>query len=501
VWSFQGQEIAPYEGNTPLVRIVRMVRLSLGIIAAFAIAAAQAAGAPADVPAPANDGLASAQVIHALPATLAGTTVGATVEAQEPLSNCGAVEHSVWFSLRASSAERVAVDLAAAGTLDATVDVFHAVRSQLDSAECERTDSHGKATLSFRASKNGLYEIRVSAQAGSQLAAFSLEVFLPTPAVGPPGPRLPAGGAAGHLDRIQNINAAYSVVMRSGVSYLISLANKTPHACVSTELFPPGTGSFEDGSPLLQIGCGGYRLFTPGPGEGGVYSLQLTPRTSFSGLQRFRLQVAPAGADETAPGIGLANYAHQHGRLDGNGVSVLRLYRLDITTHSNLTLRLLAPESANFNLQLRDLNGRVIECQCGGSGPQTLVHPLAPGRYYAVVSARGATVGNYTLIRQSRTITSTKVSFSSGKASAGQSLGIDVKISQPVSGPVTVDIERFDPVFGWQFYSQRTSVASGGSATIGFIAPSVGLWRAKASYGGSRSASPSAVGFSYLLVA
>jgi hypothetical protein len=483
-----------------LVRIVRIIRLCLGIIAGLAIVAAQAVGATGEIAAPANDNLASAQVIHTLPATLAGTTVGATVEPQEPASSCGVVEHSVWFSLRASTAERVAVDLAAAGTLDATIDVFHAVRSQLNAVECERTDSHGKATLSFRASKNGLYEIRVSAQPGSQLAAFSLEAFLPTPAIGPPGPRLPAGGVAGHLDRIQNINAAYSVVLRSGVSYLISLANKTPHACVSAELFPPGTGSFENGSPLLQIGCGGYRLFTPGPAEGGVYSIQLTPRSSFSGLQHFRLQVAPAGPEETAPGIGLPNYAHEHGRLDGNGVSVLRLYRLDITTHSNLTLRLLAGESANFNLQLRDLNGRVIECQCGNSGPQTLVHQLAPGRYYAVVSARGATVGNYTLIRQSRTITSTSVSFSSGKASAGQSLGIDVKISQPVSGPVTVDIERFDPVFGWQFYRQQTSAASGGSATIPFVAPSVGLWRVKAAYGGSRSASPSAVGFSYLLV-
>jgi hypothetical protein len=477
---------------------VRMVRFLAG--AAVALAGLPAAAAQAETPAPANDNLVSAQVIHALPATLDGTTVGAGIEPQEPISNCGSVQHSVWYSLRAETAERVAVDLAAAGTLDATVEVFHAVRSQLNELGCERTDSHGKATLSFKASKNGLYEIRVAAQPGSQLAGFSLEVFLPTPAVGPPGPRLPAGGAAGHLDRIQNVNAAYSVVMRSGVSYLVNLANKTPHGCVSAELFAPGTGSFEGGSRLLNIHCGGYRLFTPGPGEGGVYSLQLTPRSSFSGLQHYRLQIAPAPPAETAPGIGLSNYAVQHGRLDGNGVSVLRLYRLDITSHSNLTLRLRAPESANFDLQLRNLNGRMIECQCGGSGPQTLVHQLAPGRYYAVVSARGATAGNYTLFRQSRTITSTSVSFSNGKASSGQPLRINVKISQPVSGPVTVDIERFDPVFGWQFYSRRTSFASGGSAAIPFVAPSVGLWRANASYGGSRSASPSAVGFAYLLV-
>ncbi len=49
-------------------------------------------------------------------------------------------------------------------------------------------------------------------------------MYLPTPAVAPPGPRLPSAGIAGQVDRIQNINAAYSVVMRSGVSYIVSLA-------------------------------------------------------------------------------------------------------------------------------------------------------------------------------------------------------------------------------------------------------------------------------------
>jgi hypothetical protein len=40
----------------------------------------------------------------------------------------------------------------------------------------------------------------------------------------------------------------------------------------------------------------------------------------------------------------------------------------------------------------------------------------------------------------------------------------------------------------------------GGAATVPFTPPTVGRWRAKASYGGSRTFSPSAVGFSYLPV-
>ena len=471
----------------------------------IAQAAAAAAATPA-VPAPANDERANAQVIHSLPAAINGTTVGATIEPGERESACGVqTASSVWYSLRPSSAQRIGLDLAAGGELDGTIDVYHAVRSQLESVDCQQTDSYGKASLSFKASKNGLYLIRVAALASSQLANFSLEVFLPTPAVPPPGLRLPSGGVNGQVDRIQNINAAYSFTMRAGVSYLINLANRTEGACVSGALFAPGTNSFggeegESGSALLHIGCGGYRLFTPGPGQGGRYSFDITPRLSHRGIQRFHLQVAPAGPAETAPGLVLGNYAHAHGRLDGSGVRVLRLYRLAVTSHSNLTLRLIAPGSADFNLQLRNQNGNVIECQCGGSGSQTLQHQLVPGRYYAVVAVRDATAGNFTLVRESRTITSTSLSFSSSKASPGEGVGIDVKVSPAASGPVVVEIERFDPVFGWQFYRQETAFVSEGAASVPFVAPAVGQWRAKATYGGSRVSSPSAVGFSYLLV-
>jgi hypothetical protein len=506
-------------------KLMRATTLALGLVAAMAMAcAAGASGAtvvlpvssiaqvapgmpvtPA-IPAPANDERANAQPIRSLPASINGTTVGATVEPGERESACGVqTASSVWYSLRAQSAQRIALDLAAGGELDGTIDVYHAVRSQLESVRCQQTDSHGKASLSFKASKNGLYLIRVAALQSSQLANFSLEVFLPTPAIGPPGAPLPPGGVNGRVDRIQNINAAYSFTLHAGVSYLISLANETPHACVTGDLYAPGTTSFggeeeESGSALLHIGCGGYRLFTPGPGQGGRYSFDITPRTSYRGIQRFHLQVAPAGPAETAPGLTLGNYAHAHGYLSGRSVRVLRLYRMEVTSHSNLTLRLTAPDSAEFKLQLRNQSGDVIECDCEGSGSQTLQHQLHPGTYYAVVAVRNGSSGNFTLVRESRTITSTSLSFSSAKASPGDGVGIDVKVSPAAAGPVVVEIERFDPVFGWQFYRQTTAFVSEGSASVPFVPPAVGQWRAKATYEGSRVSSPSAVGFSYLLV-
>ena len=480
---------------------MRSARLaSIAVLLPLLAALGWTAPATAAVAAPANDSLAGAEVIRGLPVTFNGTVVGATVEAQEPASSCAVAGPSVWYSIRTPQSQHLGIDFAAGGNLEAVIDVYHAQRSQLQNVACERTDKKGKAGFTFKTSKNGLYYIRVSALPASQLAGFTLSVFLPTPLVNAPGARLPAGGASGHVDRLQNTNAAYSVVMRSGVSYLINLANTTPHACVSAGLYPPGTREFEERDPIARLRCGGYRLYTPGPGAGGVYSIQLTPRTTFSGLQRFRLDIAPAGPAETAPGIALGNYGHAHGRLDGKGVHVLRLYRIDIHSHSNLTLRLLAPATAEFNLQLRNVNGNVIECQCGGSGPQTLTHQLKPGRYYAVVSESNASVGSYTLIRQSRTITSTSVGFGTSRSKGGESVGIHVKVSPAVSGPATVDIERFDPVFGWQFYRQENAFVSAGSAAIPFTPPAVGRWRVNARYGGSRTASPSAVGFSYLLV-
>lgn len=482
--------------------------LALALLAAMLLATSAAAGEATGPPAPANDRLADAQSIHSFPASIDGTTLGASTEGNERESACRVpTSSSVWYSLRLPVAERVAFDLVAAGALEATIDVYHVVRSQLISVGCERTDSKGRASFSFKAAKNGLYDIRVAALQGSALDTFALEAFLPTPAVQPPGAPLPAAGVSGQVDRIQNINAAYAVTMHAGVSYMISLANETKGACVSGSLFAPGTSSFGNeeeeegsGSSVLQIRCGGYQLFTPGPGQGGRYSFEITPRLSHRGIQRFHLQIAPAGSAETAPGLALGNYAVARGYLSGRSVRVLRLYRMEVTSHSNLTLKLTAPDSAEFKLQLRNQNGSVIECDCEGSGSQTLTHQLRPGIYYAVVSVRNGTSGDFTLVRESRTITMTSISFSSAKAASGAGLSMNIKVSPAESGPVTVDVERFDPVFGWQFYQQYQAVVSGGLASIPFSPPAPGSWRANAKYQGSRSASPSSVGFTYLLV-
>ena len=291
--------------------------------------------------------------------------------------------------------------------------------------------------------------------------------------------------------------------MHAGVSYLINLANETKGACVSGALFAPGTTSFgaeEGGGEEGKGTAGSGRCCTSTAAATGCSRPDRARAGATASRSRHGCRAAAsnastcrsraAGPAETAPGLTLGNYAHAHGYLDGRSVRVLRLYRMEVTSHSNLTLKLTAPESAEFKLQLRNQNGDVIECDCEGSGSQTLQHQLRPGTYYAVVSVRSDSAGNFTLVRESRTITATSISFTSAKAAPGEGLGIDVKVSPAESGPVTVEIERFDPVFGWQFYREVPAFASGGLAGVPFTPPTAGMWRAKATYEGSAPPAP-----------
>ncbi len=482
-----------------LLRAVALT-FAVAVVSAFSPAAGAASSEPAKPPA--NDEMANAQAIRSLPASAEGTTVGATTVGGEAPSGCvGGTVNSVWYSLHTGATpQRIAVELAAGGKLDGTIDVYKAVRSQLQPVACQQTEEEGKASLTFKAQKNAEYEIRVAALADSQLGAFTLNVFQPTPAVAPPGPRLPTGGASGQVDRVQNINAAYSIALHAGVSYLINLTNLTKGGCVNGALFGPGTRSFEGAAAHFRVNCGGYRLFTPGHGQGGIYSFEVTPSPERKGQQRFRLQIAPANGSQTSPGEKLGNYARSHGRLEGSGIRVLRLYRVDVTSHSNLTLRLSAPASAQFSLQLRDQNGNLLTCACSGSGPEKLQQQLRKGHYYAVVSERNHTSGDFTLTRESRTITHTKISFGARHGVAGRAVPIDIRVAPGAAGPVKVEVQRFDPVFGWQFYRTLAVTVSGGRTSIPFTPPSPGNWRANATYAGSRTFSPSGVGFTYLFV-
>jgi len=452
-----------------------------------------------------NDARTNARVLGSLPASVKGTTLGATIDPNEPSSGCtGPQTASVWYAITPATQEHVAVSLAAGGNLDATIDVYLAQRSQLQSLVCDATDTRGMAATSFTATAGMTYLIRVAPLGNSVPGTFSLDVFVPQKAASPPGPALAPRGAGGTLDRVQDTSKAYSMVMHAGTSYRINLAEETDGACVTGELYPPGTSSFDSGTPVLRLRCGGYRLFTPGVGASGRYSFLINASAGLRGPQHYYLRVAQAGPTDTAPGQFVANYAKVSGRLDGNRVDALRLFSFDVVTRSNLTLLLTAPAAASFDVKLLNEQGREIACECGGTGPQTLDRQLKAGRFYAVVRASPGSRGQFTLLRQSRTITKTRTTIAGkvrGQAAPGQAVPIAVSVTPGVAGPATVTIERFDPVSGWQYFRTDHATITGGSASVRFLPPASGRWRASASFVGTRTASPSVSGFATLLVA
>jgi hypothetical protein len=467
----------------------------------LAVAAAAVLPAAASAAPPPNDARAAAVGLGAPPASVTGTVVGATVEAApaaEPAGGCGATGASVWYSLDASADQRLIVSLKAAGDLDAIVDVFRRVRSQVSGVTCEATDEDGGAEATFSAKKGEKYLIRVAALPNSVAGTFRLELAVAVPEPSAPGAQLPARGVTRTLDRVGHTADAFSARLRSGVPYRINLASLGEDACVSLDVYGPGTSSFEDADSVKSLQCGGYVLFTPGAGDGGRYSFYARASSSVRGAQRYHLQVARARADDTSPGIFIRNFARVRGAVRGAGVDVVDLYRFDVKTRSTLFASLATGGSLDLVL-LRD-DGRRLACACGEEGGAELHRGLRPGRYFLAVRAQSASNAKYTLRRASRTITKSKIQVQGkrvAQVSPGTTVRVAVLTSPRVSGPVTITVERFDPLAGWQFLRQVHT----GSGSFAFTPPAVGKYRFRGSFDGTRGAAPSNTGTARLTVA
>jgi hypothetical protein len=428
--------------------------------------------------------------------SVTGTTRDSTLDTDEP-GSCQALKGSVYYELEAAADARMAVRLAAKGDLDATVDVFRRTRSQLTSVDCDVTDEDGQAELSFRAQKGAHYLVRVGQRANSVPGDFTLDVLTPAPPATAPGPRLPRGGATRTLDKIENTDDAWSTSLHSGVTYRINLAPGTVRdrdgersdGCVALQIFAPGTREFEDSDPVRSSDCGGYRLFTPGPGRGGRYSFRASADPDTDGPQRYHLQVAEVGPDDLAPGLALANFAPFRGTLDPGGIDAVDIYRFDVLRRSALKLAL---TGRGAQLSLLTTGGRRIATEEDG-----VEREVPKGRYVVAVAAAGFTAGRYTLTRTTRTITRTSIAIdgrSHAQSTPGRETRIGLATSPRVSGPVTVTIERFDPLAGWLFSRQVRTEVRDGRGGVPFTPPVTGRWRARASFTGTRTAAPSRTG-------
>jgi hypothetical protein len=444
---------------------------------------------------PANDVRTAPQAITS-PVSVSGTTRDSTLDADEP-SSCQALKGSVYYELQAGADARMAVRLAAKGDLDATVDVFRRTRSQLTSVDCDATDEDGQAELSFRAQRGAHYLVRVGQRANSVPGDFTLDVLTPAPPATAPGPRLPRGGATRTLDAIENTDDAWSTSLHAGVTYRINLASavvrdrrgEESEGCVALQMFAPGTRDFEGDDPVRSSECGGYRLFTPGPGRGGRYSFLASAQEGVDGAQAYHLQVAEVGPDDLAPGLPLPDFSPLRGTLDPSGIDAVDVYRFDVLRRSALRLSLTGRDA---QLSLLTTGGRRIATEEDGVDRQ-----VPKGRYVVAVTAGGLAGGRYTLTRTTRTITRTSIAIDGrrdARSTPGRSTRIGLATSPRVSGPVTVTIERFDPLAGWMFHRQIRTEVRDGRGAVPFTPPATGRWRARASFTGTRTAAPSHTG-------
>lgn len=465
---------------------------------AAGLAALLVAAAPAAAAGPDNDDRNDAARVTRLLASVAGTLVGAGVQGPEASSPCAASSGSVWYRIDPGISRRVVVRLAAAGDLDATIDVYARERSQQRLLTCDVGDRNGRAAVAFEAVRGRSYLVRVSRRANSVADSFRL-ALVGVAGARLPGTPLPATGVSGTLDRAQRTAQAWSVSLRSGVRYRIALAHPGP-GCVGALIYGPRPRSGQ--SPATRIGCTGYALFTPRAGRGGRYAIVAHAQSNVRGGQRYHLEVAPAGADDSAPGVFIANYARVRESLDGRGVDHVDLYRFDVTRRSVLFLHLRTRGA--FDLVLLDAWGDVIRCQCDGRGGQALHKGLHPGRFFVAVRSRDQSTAAYTLLRASRTITTSRARVNGAGATVlapRTPATISVLTRPPVDGPVTVTIEQFDPLAGWQFVRTLHATAHAGVANVRWVAPTVGRWRATATYDGTRAVAPSDTGFVKVLVA
>ena len=451
--------------------------------------AASAAAAP-----PPNDVRAAAQPLGALPASVRGTVVDATVEPDEPPSSCAAAGASVWYALTARESRSIVIALDAEGDMDAAVDVYLRERSQLTPIDCRRTNRRGAATLDLDAEGGTNYLIRVAALGNSVKDRFRLRVVEPDRPASFPGPRLPRRGVTAAVDRIANPDDAWSVRLRRGLGYRINLVS-TGGRCASVEFHRP-----QGGGSVRQLRCDAHTVYVPP--SSGLHTLHVVaPRRSRERIP-YRLRVGRTAADDTAPGIRLANDTRMRGGLRGGELDAVDLYRFTVSRPSRMQINLRT--SKNFDLRLeRDTGGR-IACDCGFEGSKQIEQRLERGRYYVVVQARDGAGGRDVLRRLARTITRARTLVDGDRRATvapGRSVSLQLAVSPDVDGRATLLVERLDPLAGWLYHVQYRPLVRAGRATVVFRSPSVGRWRVTGSFLGTRHAAPSEGGTAHFIVA
>jgi hypothetical protein len=467
----------------------RLIPLGVAVIAStLAVASASGSGAGR----PANDRLTDAQALR-LPALVAGSTKGASTE--RPRLACSAAENDVWYGLASSRRGPILVRLTAAGKLDAVVGVYRRARSRLYPVACGTTNAKGRLLLPFYGRRHAEYVVVVAQRTESAPGSFRLRAFRAERPARPPGQLLPAGGVRSAVHPLFDRDDAWSILMNRGQSYRINLV--PGRGCLPLHLFRPGTYSFRADTPVLDLKCGGYALFTPGPDGGGRYSLLVVSDTSIGNRQRYRLQVAPAETDDVAPGILLSSGARISDRLSGRGVDLVDLYRFGAAGPSEFRARLVKGPRASFALTLLTPSGDAVPTVRSIEDRRIILRKRLPrGHYYLAVRAEDRSGGPYQLELLVRTVTTTEMLVSGSSAletEPNQALPLTATVTPPgTGGAVRFQFDRFDPLTDWHFVQTLDApVGPTGLVATTWVPPTVGYWRIRARFLGTRTAARS----------
>ena len=301
----------------------------------------------------------------------------------------------------------------------------------------------------------------------------------------PPGAPLPTAGVADRVDPLYDQADAWSVKMKRGVTYRVNLSPRS--GCASIGVYRPGVRAFGTNGRVAFHQCGAYFTFTPGPDGGGTYSLLVAAQSDSQAIVAYHLQVAPAERDDQGPGILLSSDQKVSGSLFASGIDVVDLYRFDVSKRSAVRVELTS--SAALSLALTRIDGDAIaEASAGSVLRRTLLH----GTYLLAVKAPHRVGGRYTMALLVRLVTKTTLT-ADGKPTVTVPVGRSVVLQTatspaPAGGNVRLELEYQDPLAGWVFRRSWT-VAPGSSVT--FAPPSVGTWRVRASFFGTRGSSPS----------
>jgi hypothetical protein len=417
---------------------------------------------------------------------LSSSTLGATTDGTDP-HVCGLVDGTVWYSVPAATAStsRLVLRLHAVGDLDASVAVVRHVRNSFDTVACGASDTRGDAGLAWDVEHGASYLVVVGQRKGSPPGDFTLTVGPAPPRDAAPGRPVPRGGASASLNWLTNVNDVFSTTLTAGRTYRLAFRST---GCATLVLRSRR-------HELDHFYCSGYRTFTPGPDGGGRYILEVLAPSRATAVA-YHLQVAAAGSDDTGVGVELGNLATVRGTLTPSGIDVVDLYHFDVSSPSDVRLRLGASAGAQFAVTLLTDTGRRL-----GSSHRQVRLQLRPGHYVAAVRGdSGGPSGRYGLGLVVRQLTHTGLTASSREIAPGGAVTFALTTSPPPdSGSLELEIDRFDTLGGWQFVKLVRVSVPGGS--VSWTPPAPGRWRARVRFLGTLRFSPSESGYVQVLVA